>query len=71
MEQRTQSPVTPAGAPVTSCDLDEACMEIDCEAEMDEFGATLLESSDGKDIVVHYCGLDYVERLQDQVKSEE
>jgi len=70
MEQRTPSPVTQAGANLTSCDLDDACIQLDCVAVMNEFGETLGESIEGQDFVAHYCGLEYVNKLQDQGKSE-
>ena len=70
MEHRTHTPVTPAGAPLTSCDLDDTCADLDCDAVMDEFGDTLLETSEGQDFLAHYCGLDYMERLQDGEESE-
>jgi len=65
MTHGTQSPVTPSGAPVTSCDLDENCADLDCDAILSEFGETLMESPDGKDFLAHYCGLEYMEKLQD------
>jgi hypothetical protein len=70
MEHRTHTPVTPAGAPVTTCDLDENCADLDCDAVMDEFGGTLLETSVGQDFLAHYCGLDYMDKLPGQGKSE-
>lgn len=70
MEHRAQTPITPAGAPVTSCDLDENCADLDCDAVMDEFGETLLKTSTGQEFIVHYCGLDYMDKLQDTGESE-
>ncbi len=70
MDHHTHSPVTPAGAPVTSCDLDETCADLDCDAILDEFGESLSESSDGQDFLAHYCGLDYVDKLQGPEDSE-
>lgn len=69
MAHRTQIPLTPAGAPLTSCDLDEACADLDCDAVMVEFGDALLESDDGQAFLAHYCGLEYVEKLPDQKES--
>jgi hypothetical protein len=63
------SPLTPAGAPVTSCDLDEACLALDCNEVMDEFGDMLLESNDGQEFLAYYCGLDYVEKLPEEPES--
>lgn len=70
MEHRTQSPTTPAGGPVTSCDLDENCTDLDCDAVMDEFGNTLMETSDGQEFIAHYCGLEYMDKLQGKKESE-
>lgn len=69
MEYPILSPLTSAGGPVTSCDLDEACMKLPCSEVMDEFGDILLESSDGRDFLIHYCGFDYMEKLPGQGKS--
>ena len=55
---------------MVSCDLDEACADVDCDALMDEFGMVLLENPYGEEFVAHYCGLDYVEKLQAEEESQ-
>ncbi len=55
-----ETPVTPAGGKLLSCDLDEACPILDCDADLDEYASTLLETADGADFVAHYCGLEYL-----------
>lgn len=70
MKQPAQLPETPSGAHLSTCELDEACARLDCDAVLDEFGEALQESHDGQDFLAHYCGLDYVEKLQAQPESE-
>ena len=70
MADRVQTPVTPAGAPVTSCDLDQACTRLDCDEVVKEFGEALAENPEGTEFLAHYCGLGYVEKLQDGKESE-
>jgi hypothetical protein len=70
MDYPTHFPLTPGGATLVSCDLDEACTEVDCDAVIDEFGMVLLENSYGTEYVAHYCGLDYVEKLQGEEETE-
>jgi|GEM_PF-1744168 len=57
--------VTPGGAPLLACDLDESCSHLDCVAVVNEFGKALNESSEGRDFLAHYCGLQYTSSLQD------
>lgn len=70
MELNDKFPVTPGGAAVTSCNLDEACADLDCDAVLDEFGKALRNNDGGKDFLAHYCGLEYVEKLQGGEESE-
>ena len=70
MELNDKFPVTPGGATVTSCNLDDACADLDCDAVLDEFGKALQGNSAGKDFLAHYCGLEYVEKLQGGEESE-
>lgn len=58
-----ETPLTPAGGKLLSCDLDEACPILDCDADLDEFAASLLETPEGADFVAHYCGLEYLGKL--------
>ena len=51
---------TQAGADLTSCDLDEACAALDCDAVILEFGDALLGTPEGEAFLAHYCGLDFI-----------
>ena len=51
---------TQAGANLTSCELDETCAVLDCDAVMSEFGSALLGSEEGEAFLAHYCGLDFI-----------
>ncbi len=54
------TPITPAGGKLLSCDLDDACPILDCETDIDGYAPSLLETADGADFVAHYCGLEYL-----------
>ena len=71
MDTPAQSPVSPAGAPVASCDQDQKCTHLDCDAVVSEFGQALAESTEGKEFVAHYCGLEYVNKLHEDEESSE
>jgi len=58
-----QTPTTQSGARLLSCDLDENCANLDCDALLDEYDIALMESPEGDRLVAHYCGLRYLERL--------
>jgi hypothetical protein len=51
---------TQAGADLTSCDLDETCAELDCDAVILEFGDALQGTPEGEAFLAHYCGLDFI-----------
>lgn len=55
-----KAPLTPTGAPVLSCDLDDHCVQVDCETEMPEIPDSLADNAEAPDYVAHYCGLDYL-----------
>lgn len=55
-----ETPHTSAGAKLLPCDLDEACPILDCDAELDDYAPSLLQTPDGADFVAHYCGLEYL-----------
>ncbi len=55
-------PITPTGAPVLSCDLDDHCVQVDCETELPELPDSLADNAEAPDYVAHYCGLDYLSR---------
>lgn len=56
-------PHTTAGAELLSCNLDAACLDLDCATLLEDFGEALAENPAGVDFIAHYCGLDYVEKL--------
>ncbi|GEM_PF-5584492 len=56
----------PAGGKVVSCDLDEACVQVDCDRLAEEIEAVLDESPEAPDYVMHYCGVDYLKKAADQ-----
>jgi len=58
-------PVNPAGGKVVACNLDEACVQIDCEPITDEIAMVLADSREGPDYVMHYCGIDYLQKASD------
>jgi hypothetical protein len=70
MELNDKFPVTPGGAAVTSCDLDDTCAELDCDDVLDELGKASLDNADGMDFLAHYCGLEYVKKLHGGEESE-
>lgn len=59
-EDVMETPITPAGGKLLSCELDEACTILDCESDLEDYAPTLLETADGADLVAHYCGLEYL-----------
>lgn len=58
-----ETSTTLSGAPLLSCDLDAACQVVDCEALTDEFTQALQGTPAAAEVVAHFCGLDYVDRL--------
>ncbi|TCS69216.1 hypothetical protein EDC61_1218 [Sulfuritortus calidifontis] len=55
-------PVSPSGGPVVACELDKACVQVDCEQLADEVADVLDESPDAPDYLLHYCGVDYLKQ---------
>lgn len=53
-------PITPSGAPVLSCNLDDHCVRVDCETDLPELPDSLADNAEAPDYVAHYCGLDYL-----------
>lgn len=49
-------PVTQAGGRVIACQLDDACVQVDC----DELAGISGASPDVPEYVLHYCGVDYL-----------
>lgn len=54
--------LTPSGAPVLSCDLDDHCVHVDCSALLPELPESLADNPEVPDYVAHFCGLDYLVR---------
>lgn len=61
---------TQSGARLLSCDLDENCADLDCDALLDEYDTALMASPAGSEFVAHYCGLRYLERLPPATDDE-
>lgn len=55
-----KAPINPSGAPVLSCDLDDHCVQVDCETDLPELPDSLADNAEAPDYVAHYCGLDYL-----------
>lgn len=64
-------PLTPAGAPVLSCDLDDHCVHVDCEIDLPELPDSLADNPEAPDYVAHYCGLDYLAKRSGKQQAEE
>ncbi|HNQ03173.1 MAG TPA: hypothetical protein PKH69_01030 [Thiobacillaceae bacterium] len=71
MKQPSDIPHSPAGAPLTSCDLDDTCAKLDCDSVLAEFGDALGKTDAGREFLAHYCGLDALEALRTKLSSEE
>ncbi len=61
-------PVSPAGAPVVACKLDEACVEVDCAQLAEDMAGVIDESPEAPDYLLHYCGVDYLKRVDTGAK---
>lgn len=55
-------PVSPAGAPVVACKLDEACVQVDCEQLAEDMAGVMDESPEAPELLMHYCGVDYLKQ---------
>ncbi|HNA30142.1 MAG TPA: hypothetical protein PLQ64_14100 [Thiobacillaceae bacterium] len=51
---------THTGAKSPPRDLEGDCPILDCDADLDDYAPSLLETPDGADFIAHYCGLDYL-----------
>ncbi len=58
------APMTPAGGKLLTCDLEDTCTALNCEEVMDLYANALMESQEGTEFIAHYCGLDYLIKLQ-------
>lgn len=66
-----KAPLTPTGAPVLSCDLDDHCVRVDCETELPELPDSLANNPEAPDYVAHYCGLDYLAKRPGAQQAED
>lgn len=64
------APTTPAGGKLLTCDLEDTCTVLDCEEVMEQYADALLESHEGTEFVVHYCGLEYLIKRQPPEEPE-
>ena len=55
-------PVSPSGGPVVACELDQACVQVDCEQLAEAVADVLDESPEAPDYLMHYCGVDYLKQ---------
>jgi hypothetical protein len=62
--------VNPSGARVVACNLDEACVQIDCEPISEEIAMVLENSREGHDYVMHYCGIDFLQKNPEPTKKK-
>lgn len=65
-----EAPVSPAGGPVVSCKLDEACVQVDCEQLAEDMAEVMDESPEAPDILLHYCGVDYLKQPDEAAKKD-
>lgn len=61
---------TTAGGKLLPCDLDEACSTLDCDAVMDEYADTLLNTAEGETFMAHYCGRHYLHKVETDEADE-
>lgn len=57
-----EAPNTTSGGKLLTCDMDEACSVLDCDAVMQDYGDALLTSPEGEEFVAHYCGVQYLQK---------
>jgi hypothetical protein len=57
------SSTTQSGAQLLTCDQDSACPTVDCDALITEYTETLQGVPDAVEVVAHYCGLGYADKL--------
>jgi len=60
-----------AGAPIATCDDEQACSVVSCAACLAEIPPDVAVTHEGPDYVQHFCGLSCLEAWQqDQKKSK-
>lgn len=60
------SSTTLSGAQLLTCDQDEACSTVDCDALISEYTEALQVVPEAAEVVAHYCGLGYADKLAPQ-----
>jgi hypothetical protein len=66
-----KAPINPSGAPVLSCNLDDHCVQVDCETDLPVLPDSLTDNPEAPDYVAHYCGLDYLAKHAKTDQSED
>ena len=61
--------LTPAGAPLVSCDDEAGCEMRQCEVCLTEIPADAVNVADAQDYVHHFCGLDCLDVWRARAKS--
>lgn len=61
--------LNPAGAPVTQCSDEAACKVVSCAVCLKEVPSDAVKVTDAQDYVLHFCGLDCLERWQKQATA--
>jgi hypothetical protein len=62
---------TTAGGKLLSCELDETCSTLDCDAVMEDYADALLTSTEGAEFVAHYCGTRYLHPVTSEEIEED
>jgi hypothetical protein len=57
------SSTTQSGAQLLTCAQDAACPAVDCDALIAEYTQALQGVPDAAEVVAHYCGLGYADKL--------
>lgn len=57
------SSTTLSGAHLLTCDQDDACPAVDCDALIIEYTEALQGVPEAAEVVAHYCGLGYADKL--------
>ncbi|HEX8979766.1 MAG TPA: hypothetical protein VF811_08675 [Parasulfuritortus sp.] len=63
-------PINQTGGKVVACDLDDACVQLDCEPFSQEIEQVLVSSREGHDYVMHYCGIDFLQKAGDTERQK-
>lgn len=58
--------LNPAGAPVAQCSDEAACKVVSCAVCLKEVPPDAVKVTDAQDYVLHFCGLDCLERWRKQ-----